>query len=180
MWVNFNMTEEILDIVDEHDNIVGKAPYEQVHAEKLLHHVVFALIFNDAGEILLQLRAKTKNAYPSHWSFSMGGHVRHSESYLQGLVREAKEEVGVDFSEHDFVFKGKGILTESTGGSIVYQLYEVHYDGPIEEKTEEVDAVQFVDFSTLKKMLDEGKEKMHPQTVKAFKRFYAKELASSV
>lgn len=170
------MKKEILDVVNEKDEIIGQASYEKIHKEKIPHHVVFAFLLNSNGEILLQLRAKTKSAYPEHWSFSFGGHVRHGESYEEGLIREAKEEVGVTFDKKDFRFKGKGKLTESTGGFILYSLYEVSFDGPIEEHTEEVDAVQFVDFPTLRKFLEEGKEKIHPQVVDIIKQYYSKEL----
>lgn len=35
MLANFNMTEEILDIVNEKDEIVGQASHEEIHKKKL-------------------------------------------------------------------------------------------------------------------------------------------------
>lgn len=170
------MKEEILDIVNEKDEIVGNATYDEIHKEKLLHHVAIGFLVNDADEVLLSLRSSTKTAHPSTWSFSMGGHVRHGEDYLQAIVREGKEEIGVTFPKDTFVVKGKGVMKEQSGAEVLYQMYQVRYDGPIEEKTDEVDAVQFVTWPDLKKMINEGKEKMHPQMVVGLQRHFAKEL----
>lgn len=169
---------EILDIVNEIDEIIGKAPYETIHAEKSLHRVVSAILINNHGEVLLQLRAKSKSAYPLHWSFSMGGHVRHGENYGKAIVREAKEEIEVTLLEKDFVYRGKRIVTEHSGAKVQHALHEVRYDGPIQEtKNEEVAAVQFVDFPTLKKMIDEKKVLLHPQMIEMLQSFYRDELS---
>lgn len=170
------MTEEILDIVDDNDTVIGQATYEEVHAKKLTHHVAIGFLFNEKNEILLQLRSKNKSAYPSYWSISMGGHIHTGESYETAIARETEEEVGVKALPSDFVFKGKGTEREHAGAKVFWHLFELHYDGPIEEQTEEVDAVQFADFATIRNMLDANTEKLHPIMVNALKEFYAKEL----
>lgn len=170
------MTDEILDIVTEKDEVTGNASYQKIHSDRLMHHVAIAMVINSSGKVLLQLRAKTKSAHPLNWSFSMGGHVRHGETYTSGLKREAKEEIGVNFSENDFLLKGEGILTEQSGAKVFYKAFEVMYDGPVEEKTEEVDAIRFVSWEELCRMILDGKEKMHPQMVEALKRHWGSEL----
>lgn len=170
------MTEEILDIVNDKDEIIGQASHAEMHKLQLMHHVVIAMVLNEEDEVLLQLRAKNKSAHPSHWSFSMGGHVRHGETYEKALKREAREEIGITISEDQCVLKGQGKLKEQSGADVLYRAYEVRYDGPIEEHTEEVDAVQFVTWKELRTMIDDGKEKIHPQMITALKSHWAKEL----
>ncbi len=167
---------EILDIINEKDEVIGSASYEKVHQEKLRHHVVVCMLSNEGGEILLQLRSASKSAYPSHWSFSFGGHVRKGESYQKGLVREGKEEIGVIFEEKDFIFRGEGAHVEQSGAPVIYKIYTTVFDGPIEEHTEEVDAVQFVSWEVMRRMIDEEKDRLHPIMVIALKRYFAKEL----
>ena len=174
--MNFDMKEEILDIVNEKDEIIGRASYEKIHSKKLLHRVVSAFLINDAGDVLLQLRSKDKSAYPSHWSFSMGGHVRHGETYAKALLREAKEEVGVALGQERIIYKGKSIFIEHSGAKVIHELHEIFYDGPIEETTEEVAAVQFISWQDLRLLIDENKEKLHPQMVQALRLYWKKEL----
>ncbi|HEX7042623.1 MAG TPA: NUDIX domain-containing protein [Patescibacteria group bacterium] len=167
---------EYLDIVDEKDNIVTPhVPYEEVHAKHARHRVVHVMIFNSAGEFLLQLRSKDKSAFPNYWTFSAGGHVRHGESYEDALVRETKEEVGIDVSVGDFEFKGEGIFTDESGHKIYYHEYSFLYDGPIDEgENEEVEAVQFVDWATFEELVKDPQEKIHPELLEILKRHYGR------
>lgn len=52
-------------------------------------------IFNDEGELLLQLRAANDDSFPSHWDFAAGGGVDEGEDEKRSAERETMEEVGV-------------------------------------------------------------------------------------
>jgi isopentenyldiphosphate isomerase len=46
------MSEEIFDVVNERDEVVGQAPRSEVHAKKLLHRAVHVLVFNARGQLV--------------------------------------------------------------------------------------------------------------------------------
>ena len=54
-------SEEIFDVTDEHDNVIGQAPRSEVHARGLLHRAVHIFVFNTAGQLLLQMRCRDPN-----------------------------------------------------------------------------------------------------------------------
>ena len=47
------MSEEIFDVVNERDEVIGQKPRSEVHARGLLHRAVHVLVFNARGEIFL-------------------------------------------------------------------------------------------------------------------------------
>lgn len=173
-----SLDREYLDIVDEKDTIVTHhVPYEEVHSLHARHRVVHVLLFNEVGEFLLQLRSEKKKAYPLYWTFSAGGHVQHKESYEEALVREVKEEIGIDVRPDQFVFKGEGVYNDELGHQIYYHTYILLYDGPIEEyKNDEVAAVQFISWETFKNMLTDPQEKIAPEFVEILKRHWSEYL----
>ncbi|TAL54618.1 MAG: NUDIX domain-containing protein, partial [Nanoarchaeota archaeon] len=88
--------QEFLDIVDDKNEVVGSAPYDEVYSKRLNHRIVHVLIFNDKGEIFLQQRSAKKEFRPGHWVTSAGGHVQKGESYEVAAKRELKEELGIE------------------------------------------------------------------------------------
>ncbi len=99
------MTEEYLDILDEHGNKTGESrPYLEAHEKGLVHSAVHVWIVNFKNEILLQKRAENKRFHPGLWDMSAAGHVSAGETSLVAGQRETKEELGLDIPESDFVF----------------------------------------------------------------------------
>jgi isopentenyl-diphosphate delta-isomerase len=90
------VNEEIFDIVDEDDRVVGQAPRSQVHAGWLRHRAVHVLVRDPAGRVYLQRRADTKDNHPGVWDSSCSGHVGHGETYAAAAIRELAEELGID------------------------------------------------------------------------------------
>lgn len=89
------MSEEIFDIVNERDEVVGQATRAEVHAQGLMHRAVHVLVFNRRGEVFLQKRSLSKDRSPGLWDSSASGHVDSGESYDACAVRELREEIGL-------------------------------------------------------------------------------------
>jgi isopentenyl-diphosphate delta-isomerase type 1 len=92
------MTEDIFDIVNERDEVVGRASRSEVHAKGLLHRAVHVLVFNSRGEVFLQKRSMKKDRQPGVWDSSCSGHVDSGEDYDQTAVRELREEIGLSLN----------------------------------------------------------------------------------
>ena len=60
------MSEEIFDIVNERDEVVGQNTRREVHARGLWHRAVHMLVFNSRGEIFLQKRSMKRTSPPAN------------------------------------------------------------------------------------------------------------------
>jgi len=89
------MTEEIFDVVNARDKVIGQAPRREVHARGLWHRAVHVLVFNRRGEVFLQKRSLLKDTAKGKWDSSASGHVDTGEDYDACAVRELREEIGV-------------------------------------------------------------------------------------
>lgn len=88
------MSEEIFDVVDERDEVVGRETRRRVHQLGLLHRAVHVLVFNARGQVFLQKRSLSKDTWPGVWDSSASGHVDAGEDYDACAVRELREELG--------------------------------------------------------------------------------------
>jgi len=89
------MSEEIFDIVNERDEVIGQASRQEVHARGLWHRAVHVLVFNARGEVFLQKRSLNKDCAPGKWDSSSSGHLDQGEAYDACAVREVREEIGL-------------------------------------------------------------------------------------
>ena len=154
------MQQEYLDIVDDNDTVVGSAAFQDVYKNMSQHRVVHILIFNPQGELLLQLRSKSKSAHPLHWSTSVGGHVRKGETYKQAALREAKEELGI-VPEITEIYKDR--YTNAKGHQKFLTVYKAIDNGhTFSLDPEEVERVEYKSLDEIKKMADAG-EPFHPE-----------------
>jgi len=88
-------SQELFDVVDDEDRVIGQATRGEVHAKGLLHRSVHILVFNSAGDVFLQKRAMTKDENPGYWDSSAAGHVNAGEDYPACAHRELQEELGI-------------------------------------------------------------------------------------
>lgn len=93
------MADEIFDIVNERDEVIGQAPRREVHARGLWHRAIHVLVFNARGEVFLQKRSMLKDTAKGKWDSSTSGHVDSGEDYDMTAVRELREEIGLAVSQ---------------------------------------------------------------------------------
>jgi 16S rRNA (adenine1518-N6/adenine1519-N6)-dimethyltransferase len=86
--------EEIFDVVNERDEVIGKASRSEVHRTGLMHRAVHVLVYNSRGDLFLQKRSLKKDRQPGKWDSSASGHVDAGEDYDSCAVRELREELG--------------------------------------------------------------------------------------
>lgn len=97
--------EENLDVLSPLGEFTGKiASRDECHRRGLWRRAVFAFAINSKGEILLQQRSANKKLWPNKWDVTVGGHVESGEFGRQALVRECKEELGIDVNDSDIRF----------------------------------------------------------------------------
>jgi isopentenyl-diphosphate Delta-isomerase len=92
------MAEEIFDVVNERDEVIGQATRREVHARKLWHRAVHVLVFNSRGEVFLQKRSMKKDTAAGLWDSSSSGHLDSGEDYDACAARELREEIGLDLT----------------------------------------------------------------------------------
>lgn len=89
------MSEEIFDVCNERDEVIGQNTRAEVHRLGLRHRAVHVLVFNSRGEVFLQKRSMTKDTFPGVWDSSASGHLDAGEDYDPCAVREMREELGI-------------------------------------------------------------------------------------
>ena len=88
-------TEELFDVVDEHDTVIDVKPRSVVHRLQLRHRAVHIFLFRSNGRMLVHLRSANKEEFPSVWTSSASGHLSSGEGYAESAERELQEELGV-------------------------------------------------------------------------------------
>ena len=90
--------DEVFDVVDERDVVVGREFRREIHRRGLLHRAIHIFWLRDDGRLCLQRRSYAKDNCPGLLSSSCAGHVDSGEDYATATVRELREELGVAVS----------------------------------------------------------------------------------
>lgn len=151
--------EELFDVVDEADQIVGSATRAEVHSRDLIHRAVHAFVQNRHGDVLLQLRSTRKDKYPSKWDSSVSGHLDLGESYLAAVTREMGEEMGI----HNATPIPIATIPPSreTGWEHIH-LFTARFDGSPRFPASEIEAVQWFPATEIDAWLENAPEDFAP------------------
>jgi isopentenyldiphosphate isomerase len=164
------MEDEILDIVNDKDEVIGSAARSDIYRKQEMHRIVHAFVVNDKGEIALQLRSKNKTFCTLHWCTAAGGHVLTGENYKDAISREIKEEIGIEIDcrmigKWDYWCPVKKGLRKFLG------VFEAIYNGPFTVDLEEVDEIRFFCLDEIRQMIN-NKGKLHPELIFLLEKYY--------
>jgi isopentenyldiphosphate isomerase len=120
--------DELVDLVDERDLVVGRATRREVRARNLLHRAVVVLCRGTGGEVLVHRRTDTKDVFPGRYDMFVAGMVGAGETYQAAAVRELAEELGVEGVPLTPVFRHQYAGPAERSWS---EVFEVRWDGPV-------------------------------------------------
>jgi isopentenyldiphosphate isomerase len=154
---------EMLVVVDEDDQVVGRASREEIHARGLLHRSAHVLVVNGEGQVLLQQRSMTKDLNPGRWTSSASGHVDADDaSYQVAARREFEEELGLPL-EGKLRAVGKA-LEVSSRANVTCRCWAMIYEWPTDLPAEafafdraEISQVAYFEVDKIRQALD-GRE----------------------
>src|SRR5688500_18888228 len=136
--------EEWFDVVNECDEVVGRALRREVHARGLWHRAIHVLVFDAAGRVFLQKRSMLKDLSPGLWDSSCSGHLDAGENYDAAVVRELAEEIGVQLAPGEMPTRWFRLeACEPTGWEFVW-VYRLRYDGAITLDSLEIQYAEWV------------------------------------
>jgi isopentenyl-diphosphate Delta-isomerase len=167
------MSEEIFDVVNERDEIVGCAPRREVHRTGLKHRAVHVFVFNARGEVFLQKRSMSKDSSPGLWDSSASGHLDCGEDYDTCAVRELREEIGLTTAGAPRrLFKVDACL--QTGQEFVW-LYQCESEGPFTLHPEEIERGEWFTTKRVTQWVEKQPQDFAPAFVLLWRKFHAQQ-----
>ncbi|MDY7023208.1 MAG: NUDIX domain-containing protein, partial [Cyanobacteriota bacterium] len=122
---NLVMEDELMDVVDRHDNIIGQKKRSELCAENSPNcRAINVFLVNAQGQIWIPRRTAHKQFFPLHLDMSCGGCVRSSESYEDGMRREVEEELNIDIGRVSWHLLGH-LTPYDDGVSMFMKVYEL-------------------------------------------------------
>ncbi len=139
--------EEIFDVVNTEDEVIGSEKRSVVHRRQLMHRAIHVFVFNAAGQLYLQKRSMHKDSARGKWVSSCSGHVDSGEDYDSAARRELVEELGLcESADLERVFKESPC--EQTGQEFVW-VYHCNAEGPFTLEPMESSEGRWIDMDAL-------------------------------
>jgi isopentenyldiphosphate isomerase len=151
------LAEELVDLVDGNDNVVGAASIRECLEGGLLHRAVAVVVIRSSGRFVLQQRNKKDHWQPGLWTLSSTGHVKSGETYEGAATRELEEELGVQ-TKLDRL--NKYLLPPISNGRLTEREWVTLYTGSSDSQLDvdpvELEGAEEVDLAGAKQMIREG------------------------
>jgi isopentenyldiphosphate isomerase/mRNA-degrading endonuclease RelE of RelBE toxin-antitoxin system len=169
-------TEQILAekiiIVNKIDEIVGQKEKYRLSKEDTFRTSCL-VIKNNNNEILLAKRALSKKDKPGKWGFSVAGTNQANEDYVDCILRETEEELGILIADFELQLIEKIFIKEKS-----YQMFSCIYLVTVEDSEkfninkQEVEKIEWYSKQKLEKELKENKDEYLDYIPKYLLKYY--------
>ncbi|MBN2009267.1 isopentenyl-diphosphate Delta-isomerase [candidate division KSB1 bacterium] len=151
---------DLVILVDEKDNNVGKQEKMKAHEDAQLHRAFSIFVYNSTGDMLLQQRADEKYHSGGLWTNTCCSHPRPDESVEQAAHRRLQEEMGFDTQlEEKFTFIYKAALDHELTEHELDHVLVGFYDGEIHINKNEAKSYRWVNTDWLMEDIEQHPER---------------------
>ncbi|MFH0956416.1 MAG: NUDIX domain-containing protein [Candidatus Aenigmatarchaeota archaeon] len=150
------MMPEMLDVVDENDNVIGRQSRAAVHGSRMWHRGIHVFMFDRGGNFIVQKRSMKKDKSPGLFD-CLSGHVKSGFTYDETAREELEEEIGLTGEPAPMIK-----LKMKYGGTdwMITKLYRITVDpSQIEIDRDEIENLATLSGSELKSMIRKSPEK---------------------
>jgi isopentenyl-diphosphate delta-isomerase len=152
------MSDHVI-LVDPSDRELGTAEKGEAHRAGALHRAFSIFVFNSAGALMLQRRARTKYHSGGLWTNTCCGHPRPFEPIQEAVHRRLREEMGFDCDLKEiFSFTYKVQFDNSLLEHEYDHVFVGTYEGDVAPNPEEVDGWRWMDLGSLRKDIQENSD----------------------
>ncbi len=143
---------EYVDIYDRNKNKTGIKKRRYIDPLEKGEYIIGVqlVILNHKNEILITKRSEKKKVLPGKWECN-GGAIHSSETPLEGLEREIKEELGIEINPNKLLFYKTTVNDETHNIKEIY-LYKDNIDIKNLKLSEEVSDAKYVSIEEYKEM----------------------------
>ena len=120
-----------------------------------MHPVVHVHIMNTRGLLMLQKRSSTKDIQPGKWDTSVGGHISSGEKLEQAVIREVKEEAGIDIDINKAGPIAKYVFESDIEKELVFSFIYIT-DQEIVFDRKEIDEISFFNFTDINELVEKN------------------------
>lgn len=124
---------EILDIVNEHDEVIGQIERDSPDLENNIVRTVVIGFYTPDKQIFLQQRSMTKKTNPGKITATVTGHVESGSTYEETVVKEGFEETGIHIDMNKVHHIGKEQISSKMRSFYAYPFVGTADDLRIEE-----------------------------------------------
>jgi 8-oxo-dGTP pyrophosphatase MutT (NUDIX family) len=150
------VTEELVDLVDEHDRVVGVITRAEMRARAAWHRAVYLLVQRADDAVLIAQRSFAKDFAPGAWDIGAGGVVAAGEPYDEAARRELAEELGLTGVPLEPLGVTRFERAEGRDDLRLHgRVYRVRHDGPFSFDDGEVLRTEWVTVDELLRLLGE-------------------------
>lgn len=155
---------EKLILVDENDRETGYESKALCHdGDGLLHRAFSIFLFNEAGELLLQQRSRSKRLWGGYWSNTCCSHPRRHETMPQATSRRLHDELGVSADlEHVYRFVYRARFGDLGSEFELCHVYLGRMSGSPSPNGHEIEALRYVSADVLAAELAAAPDRFSP------------------
>lgn len=129
------IADEQVQLVDAHNRPCGSATRAAMRRLGYWHRATYIVVRNARGELCVQRRTLTKEAFPGGLDLAAGGVVGAGEAVHVAARRELAEELGI--RRRSLPYRGEFVYCAG-GHHIFASLFVVDHDGPLTLQVAEV------------------------------------------
>ena len=146
-------------MVNEKDEVIGKATRKEVNEMGLLYRCVGVYVFRN-GKIIVEQRSKNKKIRPMNYSI-VEETVQLGESYASAAIRGVKEELNVEVKELRPLTK-KLIRDTKHPDNFIMQFYTCKTDEKPKINSSELNKIEELTLDELKKRTQNKRDLITP------------------